>query len=55
MSFAEWIDQHVYREKNPSYKNSFIVNHNLLFRKESIVDELKDVIESAKDGIVQIL
>lgn len=52
--FAEWIDSNVFGEKN-SYANKFIINHNLLFRKESIVDEFNEILNDAKSGIQDVM
>lgn len=45
----------IFGEKTANYKNSFLVNHNLLFRKESLTEELKDIIDQAKDGMMQVM
>jgi hypothetical protein len=54
VKFAEWIDQIVFRQSAPNYSNKMLINHNLLFRKESLVDEFKEILEEAKGGISQI-
>ena len=55
ISFAEWIDLNVFGESKTNYQNKFIVNHNLLFRKESIVDEFNEILEDAKNGMLQVM
>ena len=35
-------------------KTRFPLNHNLLFKKESLVEELAGLMETAKDGILQL-
>lgn len=32
-----------------------IVNHNMLFKKESLVEELNEILEDAKSGIKEII
>jgi hypothetical protein len=49
------VDREIFGERDedkPSCK--FFINHNLLLRKESLVQELADLIEVTKDGLLQL-
>ena len=55
VEFAEWIDVELFGVSSvSSYRNKLLINHNLMFRKECIVSELRDIIGIAKNGIRQI-
>ena len=57
MDFNEWIDKELFGESDSDRfkrKTRFPLNHNLVFKKESLVDELSQLMETAKDGILQL-
>jgi len=57
LNFNEWIDQELFGESDPNkfQRNSkFPLSHNLIFKKESLVDEFSSLLETAKDGIIQL-
>jgi hypothetical protein len=51
---AQWIDEHLFGQKNAQPQTRFFINHHLLFRKDSILPEFIELIETAKDGLLQL-
>jgi hypothetical protein len=57
LDFNEWVDKELFGEVegDPFKRQSrFPFNHNLLFKKESLTDELRELLEVAKDGVKQL-
>lgn len=51
---SQWVDEHLFGQKDTQPQTRFFINHHLLFRKDSIIPELIELIETAKDGLLQL-
>lgn len=57
LDFNEWVDRELFGEgeSDPYKRNSrFPLNHNMLFKKQSLVDEFAELLQTARDGITQL-
>ena len=57
LEFNDWVDRELFGSTEVDkykQKTRFPLNHNLIFKKESLVDEFGELIETAKDGILQL-
>lgn len=58
--FNVWIDREIFGEQieedtdSRGYNRVFYLNHNLLFKKESLTEELNNLLETTKDGLIQL-
>ena len=52
--FGEWVDQEIFGEKGRSNPNRFFINHRLMMKQGSLTDELNELMEMTKDGILQL-
>ena len=61
VQFNMWIDREIFGEdvedsSEPprAYAHKFYLNHNLLFKKESLTEEFSQLLDVTKDGLLQL-
>jgi hypothetical protein len=60
VNFNKWIDGEIFGQSTEEsraekvYGSKFYLNHNLLFKKESLADELENLVTVTKNGLTEL-